>query len=117
MTPTRRLALVIHGARADQSALRALVARGRAAGHRLDVRVTWEQDDAVAFTREAAARGVDTVVAVGGDGTVNEVVNGLAGSDVPLGILPLGTANAFARQVGIPLEPDAAMDVILTRKP
>jgi diacylglycerol kinase (ATP) len=57
------------------------------------------------------------VAAVGGDGTVNEVVNGLDGYDVPLGIIPLGTANDFARQVGIPADADHAMDVILQRKP
>jgi lipid kinase YegS len=117
MSPTRHLVLVIHGARAELPALRDLVARVRDAGHRVDVRVTWEGGDAAGFTQDAVARGADTVVAAGGDGTVNEVVNGLSGSDVPLGILPVGTANDFARQVGIPLEPDAAMDVILTRKP
>jgi diacylglycerol kinase (ATP) len=54
---------------------------------------------------------------VGGDGTVNAVVNGLDGYDVPLGIIPLGTANDFATQVGIPADADHAMDVILQRKP
>ena len=117
MPPKRHLVFVIHGARADQPALRDLVARLRAAGHLVEPRVTWEGGDATAFTADAARRGVDVVVAVGGDGTVNEVVNGLSGSDVPLGILPLGTANDFARQIGIPLDTDAAMDVILARDP
>jgi lipid kinase YegS len=113
----KRLALIIHGARADNPALRHLVAWVRAKGHRVEPRVTWEAGDAEALAREAAARGADAVVAVGGDGTVNEVVNGLNGTDVPLGIIPLGTANDFARQVGIPDDPDHAMDVILRRKP
>src|SRR3954471_21648594 len=64
-----------------------------------------------------AGRGVECVAPAGGDGTVNDVVNGLDGLDVPLGIIPLGTANDFARQVGIPSDADHAMDVILQRKP
>ena len=114
----RHLALIIHGARADNPALRHLVSWVRAKGHVVEPRVTWEAGDATRFAREAAARpDVDAVVAVGGDGTVNEVLNGLCGSTKPLGIIPLGTANDFARQAGIPGDPDHAMDVILRRKP
>ena len=76
-------------------------------------RVTWEAGDGAELAREAVAAGVDTVVACGGDGTVNEVLNGLDGSDVPMGIVPIGTANDFAKQVGIPDDADHAMDVIL----
>ena len=108
---------VIHGARAEQPALRHLVTWVREKGHTVDPRVTWERGDAERFAREGAASGVSAVVALGGDGTVNEVVNGLAGSAVPLGIIPVGTANDFARQAGIPDDPDHAMDVILQRKP
>jgi lipid kinase YegS len=117
-TKRKELMLIIHGQRADQEALRHLVSWVRDKGHAVDPRVTWEQGDGIRFAREGAARGVDAVVAVGGDGTVNEVVNGLDGSDVPLGIIPFGTANDFARQVGIPPDdPDHAMDVILRRAP
>ena len=108
---------VIHGARAGDPALRSLVERVRHRRYTVEPRVTWEAGDATRFAREGAERGVDAVVAVGGDGTVNEVVNGLGGSDVPLGIIPLGTANDFARQVGIPDDPNHAMDLILQRKP
>lgn len=117
MAHKKHLVLIIHGAHADQPALREVVEHVRARGHLVEPRVTWEQDDAIAFARDGAARGADVVVAVGGDGTVNEVVNGLHGTDVPLGILPLGTANDFARQVGIPLDADAAMGVILDTAP
>ena len=83
----------------------------------MELMVTLEKGDGTVFAADAARRGVDVVVAAGGDGTVNEVVNGLDGFDVPLGIIPLWTANDFARQVGIPHDADHAMDVILQRKP
>lgn len=108
---------VIHGARADRSDLRHLVSWVREKGHVVTPRVTWEAGDASRFAAEAASLGVDAVVAAGGDGTVHEVVQGLSGSSVPMGIIPLGTANDFARQVGIPPDADHAMDVILRRKP
>src|SRR5919107_5145481 len=83
MPQRKHVVLIIHGTRSDQPALREMVARVRAAGHRVDPRVTFEPGDAAEFARRAAAGGVDAVVAVGGDGTVNEVVNGLTGYDVP----------------------------------
>jgi diacylglycerol kinase (ATP) len=53
--------------------------------------------EATTLAREAAERGLDAVFAVGGDGTLNEMVNGLAGSGVALGVLPGGTGNVWAR--------------------
>jgi lipid kinase YegS len=116
-TTRKELMLVMHGQRADNDALRHLVSWVRDKGHSVDPRVTWETGDGIRFARDGAARGVDAVIAAGGDGIINEVVNGLDGSDVPLGIIPLGTANDFARQVGIPDDPDHAMDVVLRRAP
>ena len=55
---------------------------------------------ATVLAREAVAAGVHIVVAAGGDGTIMEVVNGIIGSDVKLGIIPLGTGNDFARTIG-----------------
>jgi len=56
---------------------------------------------ATELARDAAERGADLVLVLGGDGTVNEVANGLAGSDVPLGVLPAGTANVLAMELGL----------------
>jgi undecaprenyl-diphosphatase len=67
----------------------------------------------VAAARDAAAGGVGLVVAVGGDGTVRSCAEGLAGTDVPLGIVPLGTANLLARTLGIPALPRTALAVAL----
>ena len=60
---------------------------------------------ATALARKACARGADLVLALGGDGTVNEVINGLAHTPVPLAVLPAGTANVLARELEIPLDP------------
>ena len=63
---------------------------------------------AVALARAAAAAGVPLVVAAGGDGTIAEVAAGLDGSGAAMGVLPLGTANVFAWELGIPIRPEAA---------
>ena len=114
---SKHIVLIVHGARADRPDVRHLVTWVREKGHHVEPYATFESGDARAIAADAAKRGVDVVAAAGGDGTVNEVVNGLDGFDVPLGIIPLGTANDFARQVGIPADADHAMDVILQRKP
>ena len=113
----KHIVLVAHGGRAGRPDFRHMVKWVRERGHHVDVHVTYERGDAEALARRAAAQGADVVAAVGGDGTLNEVVNGLDGSDTPLGVIPLGTANDFARQSGIPADADHAMDVILQRKP
>ena len=113
----KRLLFVIHGARAEQAAVRRLIDVARGAGHIVTPRITWARGDATNFALEGARDGVDAVIALGGDGTVNETVNGLASFDVPLGIIPLGTANDFARNTGIPLDPLAALELILSTPP
>lgn len=115
--PSKHIALIIHGSRADRSDVRHLVNWVRDKGHFVEPHATFESGEASALAADAARRGVDVVAAAGGDGTLNEVVNGLDGYDVPLGIIPVGTANDFAKQVGIPGDADHAMDVILQRKP
>lgn len=114
MTARRHLALVLHGKAAGRPEVRAAVEAVRADGHRVDVRVTWEAGDAVRMAKAAASEDVDTVVAGGGDGTLNEVVSGVVdGSGPPrcsLGLIPLGTANDFAHCCLIPIDdPTAAL--------
>ena len=70
--------------------------------HHVLVRSTGSPGDARALAVRAVTQGYDTIVAAGGDGTINEVVNGIAGADVQFGILPVGTMNVFATELGIP---------------
>ncbi len=73
-----------------------------ASGTPFEVRVTEGPGDGILLAREAAHTGVSTVLAVGGDGTINEAVNGLAGSATRLAVVPHGTGNVFADEVGLP---------------
>ena len=98
--PSKHIAMVIHGARADRPDVRHLVNWVRDKGHFVEPLITFEAGDAAGLAADAARRGADVVAAAGGDGTVNGVVNGLDGYDVPLGIIPVGTANDFARAGG-----------------
>jgi len=65
----------------------------------------------------AVRQGHDTVLACGGDGTVHEVLQGLVGTDVALGVVPLGTANALAQNLGLGRNPVKAVEALLTAKP
>ena len=67
---------------------------------------------ATRFAHDAARRGVDVVIGFGGDGTLNEVATGIAGSDTALGVLPGGSTNVFARTLGLPNDPVAAVDML-----
>jgi diacylglycerol kinase (ATP) len=78
------------------------------------IRVTEKAGDATAIAREALASGAGLIVAMGGDGTLNEVVAGLADDfgRARLGLLPLGTGNDFARSIDVPADLDAALAVL-----
>lgn len=101
-----------HRSIADASAL----ARERLGryGYDVEVHVTSARGDARAFSEAARAERADVVIAWGGDGTINEVASGLAFSDLPLGIVPGGSGNGLARDLGIPLEAGPAFDAIGT---
>ncbi len=77
----------------------------RKAGMELEVSPTKKPGSASGLAKEAARQGKDVCLVCGGDGTINEVINGLAGSQVSLGLLPGGTANILAREIGLPLDP------------
>ena len=110
-------------ARGDKAtAFRARLTRAtqaaQAQGVSIELRPTRRAGDGVVQAHEAVASGCTTVVAAGGDGTVNEVVNGLArwpdGTDrARLAVLPLGTVNVFAKELGIPTDFDAGWQLLL----
>jgi diacylglycerol kinase (ATP) len=76
-------------------------------GVRLDLMETSHPGHAEELAREAATGRPRLVVAAGGDGTIAEVANGLMGSDMPLGVIPLGTANVLAHELNLPFAPKA----------
>ena len=78
-----------------------------ASGVRLELAETQHAGHAITLAREAAASGARLVVAAGGDGTIAEVANGLAGSGAHLGVIPLGTANVLAHELALPFTPRA----------
>ncbi|HLS89395.1 MAG: diacylglycerol kinase family lipid kinase [Limnochordales bacterium] len=78
-----------------------------------DVLETEGPGHAIELAREAATAGYTAVVAVGGDGTLNEVVNGVGTDGVPVGFIPLGTGVDFPRTAGLPRSPLEALEVVL----
>jgi diacylglycerol kinase (ATP) len=82
-------------------------------GAGFDLVETTAQGDAERLAREAVSRGYRCVVAAGGDGTLAEVITGVAGSGTPLGIIPQGTANLVASNLGLPGDIERAVEVIV----
>lgn len=115
--------LILNGKSAGGDDLRAAVAALRGTGLRVDVCVTREVGDVERQVAEAIVDGVDTLVAAGGDGTLNCVAGALAGRDEPadvlpaLGLVPMGTANDFAMAARIPVEPGAALQLLRQSPP
>ena len=110
----RKALLILHGKQALNEAVRAAVEGKRAEGWDLAVRLTWEAGDARRLVGEALALGYRQVIAGGGDGTLRDIAEALANADVDasLVLLPLGTANDFARSAGVPLEPAKALALL-----
>lgn len=87
------------------------------AGWTVDLQPTFAPGHATELAREAAASGVDLVVIAGGDGTLSQAATGLSGTGVPLGALPGGTGNDFARALGLPLDARQAAHALLEGRP
>lgn len=102
-------------ARAVSSRLARIVARLLAAELKTEVVTTGGRGEATVAARDAVERGFDAVVTLGGDGTVNEAVQALAGSGVALGVLPGGMENVLARTLGGPQDPVTAALVLSDR--
>jgi lipid kinase YegS len=117
--------LILNGKSSGDQRVRRSVTEIRERSHQVSVRVTWEADDMPRLMNEAledAAKGrIDTIVAGGGDGTVNGVFSSAFTLGIPagctFGILPLGTANDFARSAGLPVEDLTASLLMITGTP
>jgi diacylglycerol kinase family enzyme len=90
-----------------------LVHQALSQGRDVQIVETSRRGHATRFAQDAASRGVDVVVAYGGDGTVNEVATGVAGSGTALAVLPGGSTNVFARSIGLPNDPVPASKLLV----
>ncbi|KHL72017.1 lipid kinase, partial [Pseudomonas putida] len=106
--------VILHGKQAMNEDVRKAVLAQRERGWTLDVRVTWEAGDAQRLVAEALAAGYTHVVAGGGDGTLRDVAEamGQAHTQASLALLPLGTANDFAKAAGVSLQPAEALALL-----
>ena len=110
----RKALLILHGKQALNEAVRAAVEEKREQGWDLAVRLTWEAGDAQRLVGEALEAGYRRIIAGGGDGTLRDIAEAMAGQspEASLVLMPLGTANDFARAAGVPLEPDQALALL-----
>ena len=102
-SPKRRMLIIVNPyASTVSDRLKNLVVYALQGRYSVEAVDTQRRQHAIELTREAAEEGYDVVVAFGGDGTVNEAANGLAGSSTPLTVLPGGSTNVYCRTLGIP---------------
>lgn len=105
-----RILLVVNAFASSVTARNTVVVhRALSQGNDVEVVETNRRGHATRFAQDAARRGVDIVIGFGGDGTLNEVATGVAGTDTALGVLPGGSTNVFARTLGMPNDPVAAV--------
>lgn len=109
-----RVLLVVNSSASSVTARgRVVIAKALAADHEVTVAETSRRGHATRLASGAAADGVDVVAVLGGDGTLNEAANGLAGTRTALAPLPGGSTNVFARTLGLPDDPIEATGVLL----
>mgnify|MGYP003349781773 CR=1 FL=1 len=105
-----RVLLVVNAFASSVTARNTVVVhRALSEGNEVEVVETNRRGHATRFAQDAARRGVDIVIGYGGDGTLNEVATGVAGTDTALGVLPGGSTNVFARTLGMPNDPVVAV--------
>ena len=112
-TPLKVLLIVNASASSVTSRSRVVIQKALSADHDLEVAETSRRGHAARLARGAANGGAEVVVALGGDGTLNEAANGLVGTDTALATLPGGSTNVFARTIGLPNDPIEATGVLL----
>jgi len=88
-----------------------LAARLESLGLKVDLRLTSGPGDAADIASRVARNGSSDVIVAGGDGTINEAIQGLAGTKARLGIIPRGTANVLARELGLPIDDEQALQI------
>lgn len=112
--------VILNGKGAGNDGLRTAIQTLRREGVSLDVRVTWEHGDGERYVNEAVSLNATTVIAAGGDGTINEIATALVALPSEqrpvMGIIPLGTANDFATSAGIPQEMENALRLAIVGK-
>ena len=115
--------LILHRKSANEPAVKEAVKHVRSKGIDLRVRIPWNKKDKPRVVQEALEAGAKRIIAGGGDGTINAVVNALVGKGnkkprATLGVLPLGTANDFARGCGLPMKDlKRCLEIACTAKP
>jgi diacylglycerol kinase family enzyme len=109
-----RILLVVNASASSVTARgRVVIQKALSADHEVTVAETTRRGNATRLAQSAAAAGTDVVVALGGDGTLNETANGLVGTDCALAALPGGSTNVFARTLGLPNDPVEATAPLL----